>query len=241
MKQSVHNKISYHLIYFLLLKRYIFDLKPFMKSLHVKFFIVTTIFATEIKAQKQIFEIPGLRDSIAKQKIVAILPFKATISYKRMPKNFDAEGNKRDQINLASNMQQGMYTYLLRKSDNYSVSFQEVERTNILLKQAKIYDSLDLLLPDSICKILKVDAVIKGIFTYEKTGSEAGAIAKAVLFGFGGSTGTGSLTMQINGATGSGALLWRFYKEMNEGIGSSGNELMERMMRKVSRNFPYEK
>ena len=97
-----------------------------------------------------------------------------------------------------------------------------------------------MLLPDSICRILKVDAVIKCNFAYEKTGSEAGAIAKTVLLGFGGSTGSGSLTMQIYGAS-TGGLLWRFYKEMNEGIGSSGNELMERMMKKVSRNFPYEK
>lgn len=211
-----------------------------MKVLKIILFTISIVLSIQLKAQKQVFKAPGLEDSISKHKTVAILPFKASISYKRMPKNFDAEGNKADEKNLALNMQQGMYTYLLRKADNYSTSFQDIERTNILLKQAKAYDSLDLFLPDSICKILKVDAVIKCNFAYEKTGSEAGAIAKAVLFGFGGSTGSGSLTMQIYSG-GSGQLLWRFYKEMNEGIGSSGNELMERMMRKVSRNFPYEK
>jgi hypothetical protein len=36
-----------------------------------------------------------------------------------------------------------------------------------------------------------------------------------------------------------GELLWRFYKEMNETITSNANEVMERMMRKVARNFPY--
>ena len=211
-----------------------------MKASTTILFFITILLNFQAKAQKQVFEAPGLKDSIEKHKTVAILPFKATISYKRMPKNFDAEGNKRDEVSLAGNMQQGMYTYLLRKTDKYSVSFQDIDRTNVLLKQAKVYDSLDLLLPDSICRILKVDAVIKCNFAYEKTGSEAGAIAKTVLLGFGGSTGSGSLTMQIYGAS-TGGLLWRFYKEMNEGIGSSGNELMERMMKKVSRNFPYEK
>ncbi len=211
-----------------------------MKLFKVTLFCIATLLCANGNAQKQVFKAPGLEDSISKHKIVAILPFRTSISYKRMPKNFDAEGNKRDEISLALNMQQGMYTYLLRKSDNYITTFQDIDRTNILLKQANAYETLDLLLEDSICKILKVDAVIKCSFAYEKTGSEAGAIAKAVLFGFGGSTGTGSLTMQIyNGKN--GQLLWRFYKEMNEGIGSSGNELMERMMRKVSRNFPYEK
>ena len=37
-----------------------------------------------------------------------------------------------------------------------------------------------------------------------------------------------------------GLLLWRFYKEMNEGAFSSAKQLMEKMMAN-SRNFPYEK
>ena len=92
----------------------------------------------------------------------------------------------------------------------------------------------------ALAKILKVDAVIKCSYAYEKTGSEGGAIAKAILLGGGGKTGSGSLVMQINQGN-SGELMWRFYKEMNESFTSSANEVMERMMRKVSRNFPYEK
>lgn len=194
----------------------------------------------QFESSKQVYKAPHLTDSIEKHKTVAIIPFRVTISYKRLPKNFDAEGNKADEEKAGINMQQGMYTFLLRKSDKYSVSFQETERTNILLKKAGIYNNIEEILPDSICKVLNVDAVIKCAYAYEKTGSEAGAIAKVVLLGGGGKTGSGGLTMQIyNGS--SGELLWRFYKEMNESISSNGNEIMERMMRKVSRNFPYEK
>ncbi len=136
-------------------------------------------------------------------------------------------------------MQGGMFTYLLRKADSYTVTFQDPERTNILLNKDSIIYKLDQILPDSLCKILKVDAIIKCSYSYEKTGSEAGAIVTTALFGFG-KTGSGALTMQIyNGAD--GLLLWRFYKEMNEGVFSNANQLVERMMRKVSRNFPYEK
>jgi hypothetical protein len=206
--------------------------------------LVASIFSFNVNGQfessKQIYSSPHLKDSIAKHKTVAILPYRVTISYKRIPKNFDAVANKADEDKASINMQQGMYTFLLRKSDKYSVSFQETERTNILLRKAQIFDSLDLILPDSLCKLLGVDAVVKCAYAYEKTGSEAGAIAKLVLVGSSGKTGSGGLTMQIyNGSD--GGLLWRFYKEMNEGITSNGNEIMERMMRKVSRNFPYEK
>jgi hypothetical protein len=56
----------------------------------------------------------------------------------------------------------------------------------------------------------------------------------------GGKTGSGALTMQIyNGSD--GELLWRFYKAMDDNVMSSTDQLMERMMKKVSRNFPYEK
>jgi hypothetical protein len=37
-----------------------------------------------------------------------------------------------------------------------------------------------------------------------------------------------------------GELLWRFFKEMNEDVMGSANQVMERMMGKVARNFPYD-
>jgi len=191
------------------------------------------------ESAKQVYKAPGYKDSLEQHKIVAILPFKSTISYKRMPKKFDAEANAAEEKKLGLNMQQGMFTYLLRKGGKYSVSFQDIERTNVLLRQAGILDKLDEILPDSIAKVLKVDAVIRCTYAYEKTGSEAGAIVSTMLIGSG-KTGSGSLTMQINEGS-DGLLLWRFYKEMNENFTSNANQLMERMMRKVSRNFPYEK
>ncbi len=202
------------------------------------FFALIILNAT---AQKQEYSIPNLKSELAKHKIVAILPFRVTISFKKMPKDFDAEGNKLQEANEGVNMQQGMYTYLLRKEKDYTVGFQDIDRTNILLKKAGVYGKFEEILPDSLCKILGVDAVIKNSYAYEKTASEAGAIAKTLLFGgFGSKTASGSLTMQIYNAN-SGTLLWRFYKEMNESAFSSADDLMERMMRKVSRNFPYEK
>ena len=195
----------------------------------------------QFEGSKQVYSSPKFKTEIPTHKTVAILPFTATISYRRTPKNFDEAANKAEQNTMATNLQQGMYTYLLRKTEEYTVSFQDVEKTNALLKQKGLYDRLNEVPQDSICKALGVDAVVKCSFAYEKTGSEGGAIVKGVLFGSSfAKTGSGSLTMQVyNGKDGD--LLWRFYKEMNEDITSSANEVMERMMRKVSRNFPYAK
>jgi hypothetical protein len=216
-----------------------------MKLKQTLILFIVLVMATASEAQfegsKQVFTSPKMQAEIFKHKKVAILPFIATISYKKLPKNFDKAANEQDQNNLATNLQQGMYTYLLRKADEYTVSFQDVERTNALLKQKGMYDRLNEVTQDSICKVLGVDAVVKCSFSYERTSSEGGAIVKSVLLGSSfGKTASGSLTMQIyNGSD--GELLWRFYKEMNEDVTSSANQVMERMMRKVARNFPYEK
>lgn len=203
--------------------------------------LITNASMAQFEGSKQVFTSPKMQSEIQKHKKVAILPFTATISYKKLPKNFDKTANEQDQNNLAAGMQQGMYTYLLRKIDDYTVTFQDIDRTNALLKQKGLYDKLNEVTQDSICKALGVDAVVKCSFSYERTSSEGGAIVKTVLLGSAfGKTASGSLTMQIyNGAD--GELLWRFYKEMNEDVTSSANQVMERMMRKVARNFPYEK
>lgn len=203
--------------------------------------ILLILFGISAFSQKQIFAVPDLTKKIASQKIVAILPFPTTITYKKQPKNFSAEANRDQETKMAKNIQSSMYTFLLRKAERYTVKFQDIDKTNILLKKAGVENSLDSMTKDEIAKILGVDAVISGKFEQEQSKSEAGAIATAVLFGgFGGKTGSGTLTLTINDGT-DGELLWRFMKTMDDGIGNSTDDIIESMMRKVSRNFPYEK
>ncbi len=214
----------------------------------IKTFIFSSLFLlasisafAQFEAAKQTYSAPNLKSEIQQQKTVAILPFDVSIIYKRVPKHYDSSATKSEAENLKTNLQSSMFTYLLRKANKYSVTFQDPTRTNALLKAKGVYTQLDLLTQDSICKILGVDAVIKSNYNYEKTASEGAAIAKTVLFGsLGSKTGSGALTLQIyNGKD--GALLWRFYKAMNDDVMSSTDELITRMMKKVSRNFPYEK
>lgn len=189
---------------------------------------------------KQIYEISNMKDIISTHKTVAILPFNATISYRKQPKNFDAAANKEAESKLGYDMQTGMYTFLLRKSSDYTVVVQDVEKTNALLRKNNLIDKLSEMNSEELAKILGVDAVIKCSYAYQKTKSEGGAIVLTLLVGFGtGSVASGALTMQINDGK-SGDLVWRFYKQMAEDVMSSPTAMMERMMRKVGRNFPYE-
>ncbi len=212
----------------------------FMKKLLLFPLFILIGFIGYTQSAKQIFESPDLKSMLYTAKTVAILPFKVSISYKKVPKGVSLDQIKDNEKAESIQMQQGMYTYLLRKSKDYSVSFQEVDRTNALLKKAGVFENVDEILADSLCKMLGVDAIVKSSWSYQKTGTQGAAIATALIFGFASSTGSGQLVMQINRAK-DGGMMWRMAKEMNEGAFSSANELMERMMRKVGRVFPFEK
>jgi hypothetical protein len=202
-------------------------------------FATMLCYAQGFEGSKQVFESPQLKTQVTQHKTVAILPYEVSITYKKQPKNLNPEVDREQERTMSKSIQSSMYTYLLRKSKNYRVSFQDVDKTNILLKKAGMLDKMDEFTKDEVAKALGVDAVIGGRFETEQTKSQGAAIATAVIFGgFGGKTGTGSLTLTLNNGA-DGELLWRFFKTMDEGIMSSTDDLVERMMRKVSRNFPY--
>ena len=207
-----------------------------------KFLFLSILFTSLFcNAQKQIFESPKMKEIISTHKTVAILPFNATISFRKQPKDYNADANKEAETKLGYDMQTGMYTYLLKNITDYTTEVQDVERTNALLKKNNLFDKLAETTPEELAKILGVDAVIKCSYSYQKTKSEAGAIALTLLVGFGtGSVATGALTMQINDGK-NGDLIWRFYKQMAEDVMSSPTAMMERLMKKVGRNFPYQK
>ena len=213
------------------------------KTLFLVLVLISTNFIAfaQYENAKQVYESPNLKSSIAAHKTVAILPFASKISFRKQPENFNPEAHAQKENAMGAAIQSSMYTFLLRKSKNYSVEFQDVEKTNILLKRAGLLDKLNEVTKDEVAKALGVDAVISGKYETEQTRSEAGAIVTTVLFGgLGSKTGSGSLTMVINdGETGN--MLWRFYKAMNDDVFSSSDDVIDRMMRKVSRNFPYSK
>lgn len=203
-------------------------------------FYFTSFAYAQFEGAKQIFESPALATEIATHKIVAIVPFTTKITYRKQPRDFNAEANRDQELALSKSIQNSLYTFLLRKADDYLVTFQDVNKTNILLKKAGMEGKLDEFTADEVAKVLGVDAILGGLFETEQTKSETGAIVSAIAFGVGGKTGTGTLTLTIyNGRD--GELLYRFFKTMDDNIASSTDDLVERMMRKVSRKFPYEK
>src|SRR3954469_5604508 len=106
----------------------------------------------QFESAKEVYSSPKLKIDVPNHKTVAILPFSTTITYKRPPKNYDENAHKAEEKALTTDLQSSMYTFLLRKQGDYTVTFQDVDRTNSLLKQAGVFDKFDELTQDSICK-----------------------------------------------------------------------------------------
>ncbi|MES3016788.1 MAG: hypothetical protein V4721_03370 [Bacteroidota bacterium] len=210
-----------------------------MKRLLNIFFFVPLIAFAQFEGSKQVFKSPNLPAAIVSHKTIAILPSDVLITHRKQPKNFNPEVDREKEIKMSASIQGSLYTYLLRHSDEYPISIQTVDETNLRLKKAGMTGNLDQFTRSEIASALGVDAVLGSRFEMRETQSDGLAIATMVLVsGAGGRTGIGKLTLTLNNGA-DNELLWRFYKSMNENVIASSTDLTERMMRKVSRNFPY--
>lgn len=185
-----------------------------------------------------IYKSADLEGSKNKVKIVGVLPFVVSIDSRRLPKGVTVETLKESQQKTGYDMQNASYTWFLQRQEKYTVTFQDVDRTNALLKKANItYDNISLEDKGEICKLLGVDAVISGKATLSKPMSEGGAIAMTFLVGFGGATNKTSVTLVIHDTKSS--LLWKYDYEESGGIGSNSESLTKGLMKNASKKFPY--
>lgn len=101
-----------------------------MRYLLAYILLFFTLLTFSQETSKTIYKSNDFKSIIPTHKIVAILPFEVTVTYKRPPKNYDAEQEKKEEAALSLNLQSEMFTYLLKKENKYTVSFQDVDKTN---------------------------------------------------------------------------------------------------------------
>jgi len=181
--------------------------------------------------------------AFARHKTVAILP--ADVSTQLRPneaKRVTAEQIQQMTEKTGYDIQDKMYSWLLRRSGkfHYTVSFQDVTRTNALLKQNGInYNDLKAKDRTEIAKILGVDAVMQNRSKMEKPMSEGAAVAVGLLVGAWGATNKVETTINIHDGK-SGNLLWKYDYEASGSVGSSTSKLVDALMRNASKKFPYQ-
>ena len=204
-----------------------------LKKLH--FFLLLILLTS---CGPTIYKAQGFEESKSKVKLLAILPYNVLIDTKRLPKNIKLETLANAQKKTGFDMQSKCYTWFLQKQEKYTVSFQDVDRTNALLTQANIdYEKLSSTDKGELCKLLGVDAVISGKASLSKPMSEGGAIVLAVLVGSYGATNSTAVTLTIHDSGSN--LLWKYDYVASGGVGSPSENLTRQLMKSASRKFPY--
>ena len=139
--------------------------------------------------------------------------------------------------------QQQLYMRFLErhKKGEYTVDFQDVDKTNALLTQAGITSkNLGSYTKEELRKILGVDALISGTIHRSQPMSTGTAIVVGVLFGAWGSTNKVDVAMNIHDAA-TGDLLWKYEHQASGSVGSSSEKLAASLMKNVSKKFPYKR
>jgi hypothetical protein len=186
---------------------------------------------------KKVYKNPRLSEAIRDHHVVAILPFEAQITYRKIPEKLDSAALENEELELGQSIQFEIYTSLLREFFKFKVRFQNTLETNRLLQAAGITGSLDLYSKEEIAKALGVDAVIFGNYLQKNNSPYSEAAAESP-FGYNQNTEITIVMKIANGAD--GELLWSYSKKMNE-LSVPDKDLFERQMDKLTKNLPYTK
>lgn len=173
-------------------------------------------------------------------KTLAILPFNVSIAVakKQLSERTTMESIKESEQKTGYNMQNSAQTWFLNKLHKYTITFQDINKTNSLLKKGNLQYA-DIISADKteICKLLGVDGVISGRANLSKPLSDGVAIALNVLVGFSGRTNSISTSLDIHDV--SGELLWKFDHRLSGSVGSTSDNITSILMKSASKKFPF--
>jgi hypothetical protein len=173
------------------------------------------------------------KEVLATHKSVAILPFLVTPDVRKVGNKATTEQVDERAKADGYKMQKFFYDKLLQKA-NYTVSFQDIEQTNDILKKNFIsYTKLDRTSKDEIAKILKVDGVIYVKVVIRKLGTYTDAILS--------NAPTEEAEVNISIFDDKDAEAMWAHRERIMGQMMNSDALVKMVLRYISRNFPYEK
>lgn len=211
----------------------------------MKKFILTlflSLTATISFSQTKLYVHPDADSYVANTKSMAILPF--DVQVKLRPKELKdftqeqiVEMNKAEAIDI----QRGMYSWFLKREQRGQSSFEvlSIQKTNAELTKAGVdIHNLSLYTPSDLGKILDVDVVIMGTFETSKPMSNAAGAALALLGGAFFSTQNATANIDFYN-TEDDELVVNYYKKVSGSIGTDAQDMINILMRKVTRRIPY--
>tara|TARA_A200000113_G_scaffold193329_1_gene182863 strand:+ start:199 stop:645 length:447 start_codon:yes stop_codon:yes gene_type:complete len=143
----------------------------------------------------------------------------------------------------ALDIQKGMHTWFLKRKQRgqFKAKIQFPNQSNTLLRKAGVdIHDLDLYTSQELGKILGVDCIIMRSFETSKPMSGAASLGLALLTGGFGATSSATCNMDFYD-TRDGELVVNYLKGIKGSLGSNSQDLINILMRKVTRRIPYTK
>lgn len=204
--------------------------------------ILLVFFATASFSQTKLYVSPNADSYVANTKTMAILPMHVQVKLRpKELKDFTPEQMAEMNKNESLDLQKGMYSWFLTRSKRGTllVQVQNPTLTNALLKKNGIdlfnYDEYT---PSELGKILGVEAIITGSFETSKPMSNAAGIGLLLLTGTAFATSSATMNMDFVN-TADNEVVVNYFKTIKGSLGTDSQDLMNILMRKVSRRIPY--
>ncbi len=193
-----------------------------------------------LQGQKNIYESDRFEDLSADHKVLAIIPFFTNLELKE---GVDGADLKKLEEREGYAVQDALETYFGRgkKRKKFSVDFQNTKNTNAILAQNDInYSNIDTYTIKQLSEILEVDGIVSGNMDLNILLSEGIPSDFSFIDYILGDANYGRIGIKVSDGK-TGKLLWKYEKEINKKSGRNTTDLIESMMKKATRKFPYDK
>jgi hypothetical protein len=193
-----------------------------------------------IQAQKNIYQSEKFDELSEDHKILAIIPFFTNLDLKE---DFSQEDLKKLEEREGIAVQNALETYFGRgkKRKKFSVDFQNTKNTNAILAKNNItYANIDTYTIKELSELLSVDGIVSGNLDINILLSQGIPSDFSFIDYILGEANYGRIGIKVSDGK-TGKLLWKYEKEINKKSGKNTVDLIELMMKKATRKFPYDK
>jgi hypothetical protein len=208
----------------------------------MKTFIILIAFflVTAIQAQKNVYESGRFDELSGDHRTLAIIPF-----FTHLELDENLSGNEMNDLEEKEGyaVQDAFETYFGRgkKKKKFSVEFQNIKNTNAILAQNGItYDNIDTFTIKQLSKILKVVGIISGNLDLNILLSRGIPAEFSFIDYILGDANYGRIGIKISDGD-TGKLLWKYENKITKKSGKNTDDLIDKLMKRVTRKFPYDK
>lgn len=205
-------------------------------------FLLLCISSISIFGQKTIYQSESFGNLSKDHKVLAILPFDTLLEIKNFD-HLDEDEKEKLKEQEAYAVQNALETYFLKrkKRKKFSVEFQNIKNTNAILEQHGItYRNLDIYTMEKLAEILGVDGIINGNLRVNALISKGVSTSYDLMSFITGKSDYGKIAIKISDGK-TGKLIWKFENTITRKSGKNTFAIIEGMMKKAVRKFPYDK